>query len=116
MMLYPIFFIGDNRIEVNILNAFENIALNIRAGLSEFFNQGFHFLAFGSTAFIVGNHAIFCESAGALYKLEVVVKFPINDGFLSDQVHGSNQLHIFKITAFKFGHHGLNLSAVKHAH
>ena len=58
----------------------------------------------------------FGELAGTLDKVQLVIISPMDNVFLPNIVEGTNQLHPFKVCGMKLGHHGLELSAVKHSH
>ena len=69
--------------------------------------QDLDLLPLGAASAIVSDGAAFCEAAGALDELQLVILPPRDDIVLMDAVHGANELHAFKVVAVELGQHGL---------
>lgn len=108
--------IGDNRVQVYVLHASENILFHLRIGLLKLCNQPFHLLPLGACVCGIAGSAGVGEFAGALYKVQPVIVPPVLYILLPDKIKGADKLHSFKISAVQLGHHCLHLPAVKHTH
>ena len=78
--------------------------------------QDFNLLALAAAAPIVTDGAVFGETAGTLYKRELVVATPRDNIVLADAVHRAYQLHTLKVLRVQLRHHALQLGTVEHRH
>ena len=108
--------IGNDRIQVDVFHTAENPSGNLGVFFGEVVNQPLDFRTLRAFLRSAAGGTAFRQAAGALDKVQVVIIPPAEDVLLPDEVQGANQLHAGEIRAVEFGHHGLNLAAIKHSH
>ena len=109
--------VGDYRAEVDVLNAPEDILLNLRIDLFELRDEVLDLqpLGIGLSVLVAGGTGL-GELAGALQEVQSVVVPPVLDISLADEIKRTYQLHALEVGAVELRHHGLHLSAVEHTH
>ena len=68
-MTFSILFVANNRIQIDIFHALENITLDKRIGLFQCLDQLFDFHTFGLGLFVVTGGAGICKFACTLDKI-----------------------------------------------
>ena len=107
--------ITDDRPEIDVLYAVENVGLDEGAGLAEMSDELFHLVTLGAAAASAGR-TVLGETAGALDEMKIVGISPGLDVSFFHKIEGADQLHALKVLAVQLGHHGFNLGTVEHAH
>ena len=117
MMFHTVLFIGDDRAQVDILHALENVPFDKGIGLLQGSDQVLDLHTFGGTAAIgtAGGTGI-GKAAGTLDELQLIVALPRQNIFLADAVHRADEGHAGEAGAVEHGRHGLQLGAVEHTH
>ena len=117
-MVHPaVLLVSDNRREIDIFHTAEDVFLNVRVGLLYLGYQLLDLHAFGGRGAVrSAGRAGIREAAGALYEMQPVIITPVHDILLAYEIHRAYELHALKISAVELWHHGLNLTAVEHAH
>ena len=85
IMPYPILFVSDNSIEVDILHTSENIIFNNRIFLRKFMDQFFNLSPLGTFFCATTGCTVLCKAACTLDKMQVIIICPVNDICLADQ-------------------------------
>lgn len=114
-MFNPVLFVCNDGVNIDIFNAFENIAFHLWVNFFHLANHIFDFLTLGSIIRVAGSASI-RKLAGTLDKVQIVIITPALNFILTDEIHRADKLHSFKICRMKFWHHSLNLTAVEHTH
>ena len=114
-MTDAILLVANNGINIDVLNAFENIAFYKRVHLLQVADQFLNLHTLGAVLVVAGGTGI-CKLACALDKMQVIVIPPCLDVLFTHQIQRTDQLHPLKIRPVKLRHHSLNLRAVKHSH
>ena len=116
-MANAVLLILDHRIETDIFHAFEDIGFHKGIGLFQLGDKLLRLQALGGSGPVLMTGAAgLGKMTGTLQEMQFVVIPPGTDIALPDQIQGPDQLHAFKIRTVKFGHHGLDLTAVDHPH
>ena len=114
-MLYTLRFVTGECVEREIVKASKDALFDIWISLFERTDERFDLSTLaGSLAVFGGRHL--GEPTGALEKIQTIIPLPRKDVVLVDAIQRTNQRHTLKIRAVQLRDHGLELSAVKHAH
>ena len=115
-MLAAVDLVGDNFVDVYVLDAVENVLLNFGGGLFQLGDEIFDLHALRACARWIAGGAGVGKTAGAGYEVQIVVIAPELYLVLADKVQRANKLHTLIILAVQLRHHGAYLTAVYHAH
>ena len=102
---------ADHRVKLEIVDARENIVINVRIVLFKLSDQFTDLQAFGSA--VISGY-VFGKPAGALDEVEIVRVFPGDDIRFMNEIHGSDQFHAREMLCRQTRRHCLDLTAVKH--
>mgnify|MGYP007007659816 CR=1 FL=1 len=116
-MFHTIFLVCDNCMKINIFHTSENITFYMRIYFLKFCNQILDLHSLGNTGTIcpAGSTGI-GKFTCTLDKMKVIIISPVFDICLPNQIHGTDQLHSFKVCTVELRHHSLYLRSVKHSH
>ena len=115
-MLHAVLLIGDHGVEINILNASEDMRLDFGILLFQLPYQLLDLDALGTVFLVIACGAGVRKLACALNEMQAVIVAPCLYIVLADEIQRTDELHALKIGAVQLGHHGLYLRAVQHAH
>ena len=111
-MAYLLLFVSDYRIKIYIFNTLETIPFHKGICLFQFFDQHLGLQPFRIVDLTLAQMALLGKSTGTWQETKRIGISPGNDIFLTNQLHGANQLHPLKIRAVKLWHHCLNLRTI----
>lgn len=116
-MLHAIPLVCDDGGEIHVLDAFENVLLDIRIDLLQGADQLLDLHALGvRVALGVNGGAGVGKMAGTLDEVQAIGITPQLDIVLADQVERADQLHAPEVRRMQLRHHGLDLATIEHAH
>ena len=116
-MDHSVLLVGNDLVQLYILNAAEDIHNNLRISLVKVGDELLYLLALGTRGAVrIAGRAGIREPARALNEMQIVVLCPVLYFVLAYEVHRADKLHSREICTVELRHHGLHLTAVDHAH
>ena len=88
-MFNPVLFVCNDGVNIDIFNAFENIAFHLWVNFFHLTNHIFDFLTLGSIIRVAGSASI-RKLAGTLDKVQIVIITPALNFILTDKIHRAN--------------------------